>query len=205
MLKTIKQRLGRDDEQGFTLIELMVVVLIIAILLAIAIPTFLGARNSANARGAQSNLRNALTTEKVAWTNNQAFIDSTATGTPTGAAQLAAIEPSLTWVTAAPVGNTPGNSVLATIDTTHTNTVVLTALGKDNNCYSIAQVEQADGKYKNVGTFYMQTALTGGATTCTPPTAPLTSSATAGSGSATNAGPDKASGAGNDGFWEASF
>ena len=48
MLSTIKQRLERDDDQGFTLIELMVVVLIIAILLAIAIPTFLGAKNTAN-------------------------------------------------------------------------------------------------------------------------------------------------------------
>ncbi|HEY5252723.1 MAG TPA: prepilin-type N-terminal cleavage/methylation domain-containing protein [Acidimicrobiales bacterium] len=48
-------------EAGFTLIELMVVLLIIAILLAIAIPTFLGVTSSANDRAAQSNLTNALT------------------------------------------------------------------------------------------------------------------------------------------------
>ena len=36
MLTTIKQHLAHDEEQGFTLIELMVVLLIIAILLAIA-------------------------------------------------------------------------------------------------------------------------------------------------------------------------
>jgi type IV pilus assembly protein PilA len=51
----------RSGEAGFTLIELMVVVLIIAILIAIAIPTFLGARSRAQDRVAQSNLRNALT------------------------------------------------------------------------------------------------------------------------------------------------
>jgi type IV pilus assembly protein PilA len=39
----------------------MVVLLIIAILLAIAIPTFLGVTSSANDRAAQSNLTNALT------------------------------------------------------------------------------------------------------------------------------------------------
>ena len=38
-------------EAGFTLIELMVVLLIIAILLAIAIPTFLGVTSTANDRG----------------------------------------------------------------------------------------------------------------------------------------------------------
>ena len=42
MFKAIHDRLN-NDEKGFTLIELMVVVLIIAILIAIAIPTFLGA------------------------------------------------------------------------------------------------------------------------------------------------------------------
>src|SRR6202035_225531 len=73
MLTTIKQRLGHDDEQGFTLIELMVVVLIIAILLAIAIPTFLGAKNTANTRAAQSSLRNALTAEQTYWTSQHAL------------------------------------------------------------------------------------------------------------------------------------
>ncbi|MCX7831278.1 MAG: prepilin-type N-terminal cleavage/methylation domain-containing protein [Actinobacteria bacterium] len=44
-------------EAGFTLIELMVVVLIIAILVAIAVPVFSAARESAWRRTCQSNLR----------------------------------------------------------------------------------------------------------------------------------------------------
>src|SRR5580700_4228974 len=59
----------RDREAGFTLIELMVVLLIIAILLAIAIPTFLGVANSAGDRAAQSNLTNALTEAKALYQN----------------------------------------------------------------------------------------------------------------------------------------
>jgi type IV pilus assembly protein PilA len=86
-----KLRARRDgDEEGFTLIELMVVVLIIAILIAIAIPTFLGAQNKAKDRAAQSSLRNALTAAKTLYTDSSDYT----TATP---AALQGVEPSLTF------------------------------------------------------------------------------------------------------------
>jgi len=79
----------RDEEDGFTLIELMVVVLIIAILIAIAIPTFLGARARAQDRAAQSDLRNGLTAEKTVYTDLQVYVaDET---------EMQAVESSLNW------------------------------------------------------------------------------------------------------------
>jgi prepilin-type N-terminal cleavage/methylation domain-containing protein len=60
-------------EAGFTLIELMVVLLIIAILLAIAIPTFLGVTGSAKDRASQSTLTNVLTETVAQYQNTQAY------------------------------------------------------------------------------------------------------------------------------------
>lgn len=77
------------DDQGFTLIELMMVVLVIAILLAIAIPTFLGARSRANDRAAQSNLRNANTNALVFYTDHQQFTADVA--------QLTAVDASVSY------------------------------------------------------------------------------------------------------------
>src|SRR5438067_8005628 len=91
MFKAIRDRLNNDDK-GFTLIELMVVVLIIAILIAIAIPTFLGARQRAQDRAAQSDLRNGLTAEKTVYTDNQTYD----TDVQIKAAQ---VETSLAWGT----------------------------------------------------------------------------------------------------------
>jgi type IV pilus assembly protein PilA len=94
MLETLRKRFERDED-GFTLIELMVVVLIIAILLAIAIPTFLGARDRANDRAAQSSLRNSLTAAKTWYTDNQTFVGADESNTG-----LKTIEPSLAYVAA---------------------------------------------------------------------------------------------------------
>src|SRR3712207_5936350 len=74
MIDLLRRR-DEKSEEGFTLIELMVVVLIIAILIAIAIPTFLGAQNRARDRGAQSDLRNALTAAKTIATDSAGLFE----------------------------------------------------------------------------------------------------------------------------------
>jgi type IV pilus assembly protein PilA len=88
--------MSRSDEKGFTLIELMVVVLVIAILLAIAIPTFLGARGRGQDTVAKTSLRNAISSAA----------GSTGSGVVTfpDAAAMATEEPSLTFTASASTG-----------------------------------------------------------------------------------------------------
>jgi type IV pilus assembly protein PilA len=76
----------------------MVVLLILAILLAIAIPTFLGVTKSANDRAAQSNLNTAITNAKALYQAQGQSYTSTTVSTPAlFAASLQAAEPSLTF------------------------------------------------------------------------------------------------------------
>src|SRR4051794_17307474 len=124
---TMRRRSESRDERGFTLIELMVVVLIIAILLAIAIPTFLGARNRANDRAAQSSLRNALTAAKTIYTDNQDYTQADAT-------KLATVEPSLSFV-AAGVASTTFKSV--SVDSSASATWAAASLSKSGTCFMI--------------------------------------------------------------------
>lgn len=133
-----KLRARREDERGFTLIELMVVVLIIAILIAIAIPTFLGAQSKAKDRAAQSSLRNALTTEKTVYTDTQLYT--------TDATTLKANEPSLTFQTAASNGpKVVSVAVSADGDGNAGQVVVMAAKSASGNCYFMKDTATGPG------------------------------------------------------------
>jgi type IV pilus assembly protein PilA len=51
---------AQSPDGGFTLVELMVVVLVIAVLMAVAVPTFMGARTRAQERAAHVRIRIAM-------------------------------------------------------------------------------------------------------------------------------------------------
>jgi type IV pilus assembly protein PilA len=152
-LKALAHR-RRDDEEGFTLIELMVVVLIIAILIAIAIPTFLGARSRANDRAAQSSLRNALTAAKTSFTDTSDYSAATA-------ANLQTIEPSLVFAVAA---STTFKQVSVVAPVSPYANWWATVKSKSGTCYGIEDKSGSGG-----GTFYAGT--TTALASCTAPAA----------------------------------
>ncbi|GAC1659421.1 MAG: hypothetical protein NVS4B13_04160 [Candidatus Elarobacter sp.] len=101
---------SREAERGFTLIELMIVVAIIAILAGILIPNFVNARSQAQTAACESNLRAIATALELYYADNQVY--PTASG--------AAVQPALlTANRVSYLNNTPKDPAAQTATATY--------------------------------------------------------------------------------------
>jgi type IV pilus assembly protein PilA len=134
-------REAKVGERGFSLIELMVVVLIISVLIAIAIPVLTGARTRANNRATQSDLRNGLTAEKTVYTDTQTYYVSSAA--------VKAAEPSLHW----------GTALLVQVgtNTVANDTVCLSQRSSSGTWFAVGDIATSSGT-AGAGSYYTEAA-----------------------------------------------
>lgn len=134
------------EDRGFSLIEMMVVVLIIAILIAIAIPAFLGARKRSQDTQAKAALRAALVAEKTYLAEKQEYTSDTT--------ELAKLENALAW------GNVDAAQKGVVVEDISLNKlgVVLASVSKSGTRFCLADMSQ-DFNYSGyalsqAGTYY---------------------------------------------------
>ncbi|MDA8218019.1 MAG: hypothetical protein M0Z94_10425, partial [Dehalococcoidales bacterium] len=138
-------------------IELLVVIIIIAILAAIAIPTFLGQRQKAQDAAAKSLVRNAMTAVE------SQFVDSQTYNTAAAAVAAKAIEPSINFdqgSAASTAANAGSLASTTSLTSTHNVEYWGTTAGTTNQ-YTL-DTQSASGNFfgvfvdKAVGTTYVK-------------------------------------------------
>jgi type IV pilus assembly protein PilA len=111
MILKLRQRMTKE-ESGFTLVELLVVMLILGLLAAIAIPAFFNQKGKANDADAKTFARTAETSMET-WATDH---NGDYTGVAGNGAELVNIEPSLAGATGLTVAYPAGEAYEISVD-----------------------------------------------------------------------------------------
>jgi len=135
------------SDDGFTFVELMIALLVMAILLAIAIPAYLGTTATADNRSAQSNLNTALTDAKAQFENHgQTYLvngvqDSVAMSGLLTAAQLSLSFHAGALGSSTTTGSSGSQSSMSVAVSADGMGIVIAAYSTPGNCYYIVDNE----------------------------------------------------------------
>lgn len=165
---------GNDkSEEGFSLIELLVALLVLGILLAVAIPTFLGTTAAADNRSAQSNLITAFSDAKTQFQNDgQTYFiggtqNSSAFASVLNKAQLDLSFRDGALGSSASQGSSGSLSSISVAVSTDGNGLILAAYSVPGNCfYVVDNAEPLTASARSVAPYAGITTVT---TSATPP------------------------------------
>jgi prepilin-type N-terminal cleavage/methylation domain-containing protein len=129
--------------EGFTLVELVVVVAVIGALLAIVAPTLLGARARADARASEALVHDALLAAKSTDQDGYAAVTLT---------ELTRTEPAVHFVDGSTVASSDHHEVSVAVGTAGGDDyVVLVSRSHDGACYALADHERTPVGYQRTG------------------------------------------------------